>query len=302
MEKLKTGTNMEDLFRDNYKKLFLVPVLVFLISVSIIGLHYMSTSQVVDYDIDFEGGSIATLNYEQNVNLDQVEADISSELGSQILVRKLSDYSGETTALIFSADKDVDVGELRKAIGDVLGIQVTDDNYSLKTVGPSMGAAFLNQAFGAMLIGFVLTGAVIFYTFKIKEIAAGAVICGFLNIVAALAFMNLVGLRLSAGTLAALLMFLAASIDDNILIITRILEYKKHAVKNAFIAFRTGGMMIAASFVAYFILHFFTSVQLFQDFSAVLIAGSIADALNTWFQNTGLVLWYVERKFGKSAL
>jgi preprotein translocase subunit SecF len=104
------------------------------------------------------------------------------------------------------------------------------------------------------------------------------------------------------GTLAAVLMFLAGSIDDNILIVSRVLEYKKHAVKNCLTAMKTGGMMIAASFVAYFILYFFTSVQLFQDFAAVLIAGSIADAINTWFQNTSLVLWYVERKFGKSAL
>jgi preprotein translocase subunit SecF len=298
----KKRLNLEDIFRRNYKKLFAVPAALFVISLIIIGINYMNTGRFVSYDIDFEGGSVATLNYESNVDLDKIESEISNNLGAPVSVRRLSNYVGETTALVFSTGKDIDVGDLREEIGKALGIVVNDEDYSLKTVGPSMGEAFLNQALGAMVIGFILTGIVILYTFKIKEIAAGAVLCGVLNIVAALAFMNLVGLKLNAATLAALLMFLAASIDDNILIITRILESKKHAVKNAFIAFRTGGMMIAGSFLAYFILHFFTSVQLFKDFAAVLMAGSIADALNTWFQNTGLVLWYVEKKFGKSAL
>lgn len=302
MGKVLGSVAREEFFRNNYKKLFLVPILLAVISLTIIGLHMSRTGTPVDYDIDFEGGTTATLTYTGDMDIGLVENRLSADLGFPVAVKRLSDYTGTTTAVTFSVDKEADVDALKGAIAQAMGIQFDSEDYSVKTVGPSMGTAFLNQALGAVAIGFILIALVLLYTFKVPEIAAGAVLCGFFNIIAAVAFMNVAGLKLNVGTLAAILMFLAGSVDENILIITRVLEYRKHAVHNALSAIGTGVMLIATSFVAYLVLFFFTNVQLFQDFAAVLIAGTVADALNTWFQNIALVLWYVERKFGKSAL
>jgi len=299
-----TGKNLDakEFYRKNYKKLMLVPVALFLASVLVIGLHFMNTGKVVEMDIDFEGGTSATLTTTQAVDPVSLEDEISKKIGGSVTVRVLKDYNEVQTGIVFNAENDIDTSNLRNAIKESLNLEVTDDNYSVRTVGPSMGASFLQTAQKVMILGFVLTGIVIWYTFKIPEIAIGAVLCGLLNIIAAIAGMNLLGLQLSSGTLAALLMFLASSIDDNILIITRILEKKKNAIENAIIASKTGGMMIFSSLVVFSVLRFATTVQLFHDFATVLIFGLVADTINTWFQNTGLIIWYVERKYGKSAL
>lgn len=295
-------TGAKEFYRKNYKMLMLVPIILFLVNAAILFTNYQKTGNIVDMDIDFQGGGIATLNWDKPVDITAKEKEISKEVGSGIDIRLLTDYTGRPVAVAFQADKDVSTETLRNGISKVMGVELTNDNYSLREVGPSMGAAFLDNAKTVILVGFILTGAVLIFTFKIPEIAAGAVLCGFLNILAGLAAMDVLGLKLNAGTLAALLMFLASSIDDNILIISRILEHKKHAVDNAAIAAQTGGMMILVSFIAFLVLRLTTSIQLFVDFTTVLLVGLVADTINTWLQNTGLVLWYVERKFGKGAL
>lgn len=294
--------DLESLYKNHYKKLIIVPIVLFLLSATVIFLHQQKTGTLVNLDIDFEGGTIATLSWDKEINIEDVESRISQKIGNSVDVRTLRDISSKLTAITFQTDKDTDAKGLKSAIAEVMNAEVTDENYSVRIVGPAMGSAFLATAEKVMLFGFILTAIVLWFTFKIPEIAVGAVVSGSLNIVAAVAAMVVLGMKLNSATLAALLMFLASSIDDNILIISRILERKKHAAKNAVVATRTGAMMILASFIAFLVLRFATNVQIFQDFATVLIAGMLADTMNTWFLNTSLVLWYVERKFGKSAL
>jgi len=294
--------NLKKFYKNNFKKLMFVPSLILILSLGIIWDYHQRTGELVGKDIDFEGGTTLTLEWDSPVDRATLEREISKKIGEEVSVSVATDISGQIREIGFEAGKDAGAGALETAVSEIMQVELTDDNYSIRSVGPAMGASFLASAQKVMVIAFVLTGAIAFVMFKIPEVSISIFICSIINVVGALAGMNLLGISLNQGSLAALLMFIGASIDDNILIVSRALEKKKDVIDHAFLAFDTGMVMFATSFLAYVVLRFFTSIPLFIDFATVLMIGSVIDIINTWLQNMGMVLWYVERKEGKAAL
>jgi preprotein translocase subunit SecF len=50
--------------------------------------------------------------------------------------------------------------------------------------------------------------------------------------------------------------------------------------------------MYAVSTYLYLIIPSFTQITLLSQISVVLLAGLIADIMNTWLLNTGILRWY----------
>jgi len=289
-------------YRKNYKKLVLVPAVMFLISLAVIYAKYQATGDFVSKDVDFQGGTALTLQWDQFVDRLKLEREVSKNAGGDVSVSVATDYAGKVTEIVFEAGKDMESEKLKSAVAGTMGVELTDDNSSIKSTGPAMGASFLASAQKVMIAAFILTSSVAFLIFRVPEVSAAIFLCSLMNVVGAIGGMNLLGIQLNAGSLAALLMFIGGSIDDNILIVTRALERKTGVIDHAFLAFNTGMVMFTTKFLAFAGLRFLTTIPIFVDFASVLMIGSIVDLINTWLQNTGMVLWYVERKEGKAAL
>ncbi len=294
--------DLKGFYKANFKKLMLLPSMVLLLSLAIIYSHHQSTGFWVDRDIDFEGGTSLTLEWGESVESVELERRMRERTGEEVSVSVATDYLGEVKSVTFESGREVESGELKGAVEKVMGVELTGENHSVKSVGPAMGATFLQSAQRVMVAAFLLTGAVAFLLFRVPEVSVSIFLCSIINVVGTVAGMNLFGISLNQGSLAALLMFIGGSIDDNILIVSRALEKKTNTVGHAFLAFDTGIVMFVTSFFAYLILRVFTNIPLFIDFASVLMIGSAIDIVNTWLQNMGMVLWYVERKEGKSAL
>jgi preprotein translocase subunit SecF len=44
-----------------------------------------------------------------------------------------------------------------------------------------------------------------------------------------------------------------------------------------------------------FLVSWFGQVQIIMEISAVLLIGLVADVLNTWLTNAGILKWYVQK-------
>jgi preprotein translocase subunit SecF len=116
------------------------------------------------------------------------------------------------------------------------------------------------------------------------------------------AAMNIVGIPLTLGTTAALLMLIGYSVDSDILLTNRVLRRQGKLNDKLKGAFRTGIIMTTTTFAAataMFLVAYFGQVLVIREISAVLLLGLVADVLNTWLTNAGILKWYVQKGGGK---
>jgi preprotein translocase subunit SecF len=149
-----------------------------------------------------------------------------------------------------------------------------------------------------MLIILILLGAGLIYTYiKVSIPSFAVMLSAFADIVMTLAFVNLLGMKVSTAGLVAFLMLIGYSVDTDILLTTRIIKDKKHSVnRELFGAFKTGTMMTLTSMVAIataLIVVFSFGTVLNQIFSILLI-GLCFDLINTWLTNATMLKWFVE--------
>jgi preprotein translocase subunit SecF len=147
---------------------------------------------------------------------------------------------------------------------------------------------------------------VVFAVFRQPIVSGIVVLCALSDIMIAAASMNLTGVKLSLGTVAALLMLIGYSVDTDILLSLRVLKRKGTVEEKIKGAMGTGLMMTGTSIAAVLALFLvsnllyrfvpsFTRMDIIADISTVLIFGLLADIFNTWITNAQALRWYVNR-------
>jgi preprotein translocase subunit SecF len=143
---------------------------------------------------------------------------------------------------------------------------------------------------------------VIFLSFRTFVPAAAVVLSAFADMVMTAAVMNIIGIPLSLGTLAALLMLIGYSVDSDILLTNRVLKRQGKLNEKLAGAFHTGIIMTSTTLAAasaMFVVSWFGAVQIIYEISAVLLIGLLFDIMNTWLTNVGILKWYVQKGGGK---
>jgi preprotein translocase subunit SecF len=183
--------------------------------------------------------------------------------------------------------------------------QLIGQNYpdaKIDQIGESFGKSLQYQAALALIFSFIGMAIIIFITFRTFVPSVAMVSCAFADMVMTAAAMNIVGIPLSLGTTAALLMLIGYSVDSDILLTTRVLKRQGKLNDKLMGAFHTGMIMTSTTLAAaavMFVVSWFGSVQILMEISAVLLIGLVFDLLNTWLTNVGILKWYVQKGGGK---
>jgi preprotein translocase subunit SecF len=147
---------------------------------------------------------------------------------------------------------------------------------------------------------------VVFLVFREPIVSLLVVISAIADILTAAASMNLTGVQLSLGTVAALLMLIGYSVDTDILLSMRVLKRKGGVDEKIIGAMGTGLTMAGTTIAAvlsliivsnflYFVIPSFSRMDVIADMSTVLIFGLAADVFNTWVTNAQGLRWYMNR-------
>ena len=192
------------------------------------GLASMWSQGGMPLGIDFKGGTVIILKFEQAVTEDAVRAALDRMPGEkvvqkygaasarEILVRLPLTVQQEQGSLL---DKDVKAATeaLQQAnLGkfEVVGTEV---------VGPVIGAQL--QRKGLMATLFSILGITVYIAFRFRpSFAAGAIVATFHDILITLVFLNWFGYDLSLNVVAALLTITGYSVNDTIVIFDRVRE------------------------------------------------------------------------------
>jgi len=257
---------------------------------------YFKTGDFVERGIDFKGGTeiVVTLPSGSAVDLQKIQAAASKAVSGDITVKETK---GSAAMLIFQSDAAI----TKENITDVLdseGVSYNSDGISSQAVGASLGTAFWSQAKMAIVAAFLVMAGVVFYVFKSPVPSAAVVAAGISDFLFAAAMMDLIGMKLSLATLAALLIIIGYSVDTDILLTTRVLKRQdEHSVDERIVSsMKTGMTMTVCAIASMAVLYFVSTSVVLSEIALVILFGLVADVPFTWIQNVGILKLYLERK------
>jgi preprotein translocase subunit SecF len=270
------------------QQLVVIPLVFLIISLILLGLNTAATGMPVTPGIDFSGGTAVTI----------ITTDTSAQLQTTFAGYPLNDIGDVNNGkfLKFGTMTDPQYQSLSQLISQKY------PDAKIDQIGESFGKSLQYQAVIAMIISFIGMAIVVFLSFRTFVPSVAVVLSAFADMVMTAAVMNIVGISLSLGTTAALLMLIGYSVDSDILLTNRVLKRQGKLNDKLMGAFHTGIIMTSttlAAATALFVVSWFGSVQILMDISAVLLIGLVADIFNTWLTNVGILKWYVLKGGGK---
>lgn len=204
----------------NYKIFFSITIIFLLIGFGSI------VTRGFNLGIDFTGGSIVDLTFENPVNVAQVR-DVLKEhdMGNSIIQLENSDGKTEANSVLIRTGVVGDT-ELRATMND---LQSKLGNYQIQRVeqvGATIGSELVQQAAMAIVLSWVLMIAYITFRFEFK-FAIAAIIALIIDVLVVLSYFSLFQMEMDSSFVAALLTVVGYSVNGTIVIFDRIRENLK---------------------------------------------------------------------------
>lgn len=274
------------------RQIMLVPIAVVILALISLGVTYVSTGSPVKLGIEFTGGTLITvpgIGSEESVAAEFADYPVQD-------VRDI----GNRYMLQFGPMSDMEYSQLVKLANDRF------ESPDIRHMGPIYSKELQSQVARYLPLSFIFMAIVVFVVFRQFVVSALVVLCALADILIAAASMNLTGVELSLGTVAALLMLIGYSVDTDILLSMRVLKRKGDVDEKIIGAMQTGLTMAGTTIAAvialiiisnflYLIVPSFTRMDIIADMTMVLIFGLAADVFNTWVTNAQGLRWYLGR-------
>jgi preprotein translocase subunit SecF len=274
-----------DIEKYSPKQLVIIPLVLLVIALILLALNMASTGMPVTPGIDFSGGTAVTVFTTDT--RDQIQTTFS-----EYPLIDISEGVNDGKFLKFSSMDDAKFKSLTSLISQKY------PDAKIDQIGESFGKTLQSQALVALVFSFIGMAIVIFLAFRTFVPAVAVILSAFADMVMTAAAMNIVGIPLTLGTVAALLMLIGYSVDSDILLTNRVLKRQGKLNEKLAGAFNTGITMTTttlAATIALFLVSWFGSVQILMEISAVLLIGLIFDIMNTWLTNAGILKWYAQK-------
>ncbi len=288
-------------FYDTQHWFMLISTLIILsLALGQLSWQYYTTGDLFTKGITLKGG-IAVKIIEPDINEAEIYSKLHEEFPeSDIEVRTLSNI-GEITGLSVKIDLDTEDKEAvidfkDKIVELVPSITIDELEENMQTISPQLGESFFSTTFKAMIISFILMALVIFISFKDFVPSFAMVLCAFADITVTMAITNLAGIKLSTAGIAAFLMIIGYSADNNVLLTTKLLQNKEGTPLSRTIkAFKTAITMSTTTLATMGVgLYFSLSLEI-QQILTILLIGLVVDQIMTWIQNVAILRIYMAK-------
>ena len=285
-------------YEHGYKKLLLIPIIIFIAAVLQIGWQYAATGDFVLKGISLEGGVSITVTADPGLSIQEIESTLQGAFPEhQVMVRNLQQRGERIGVLIESDMESLEARDaLVEAVRDLYGGNLSEDALSVESTGSVLGEDFFRQTSIALLVAFIFMGIVVFLFFRSIVTSLAIIWAALFDIVVTIAIVNILGIRLSTAGVAAFLMLVGYAVDTNILLSNKLLKRKGEAFSKVVDAAKTGLMMTLTTLAALLVALFVTESQVIAQIMTILVIGLCVDMISTWIQNAGILRMYVEGK------
>jgi len=265
------------------RQLAAVPLAVLLVAIAVLAGSFMLTGSPVALGIEFTGGSQLT-----------VESSMSTaEIGNTFSPEPVSiqGVGGQANTYVLTFDNEA---------GDVTSLVNQAESAGMTVLGSGETPATFGEesqriALIGLAIAFVGMSLLAFALFRTFVPSLAIIVSAFSDIMIPLAVLSLLRVKLSLGTVAALLMLIGYSVDSDILLNNHILRRRGEFYESTYAAMRTGVSMTLTSIAAMTVMAImasFYNIDLMAQIGFVLVLGLTTDLMNTYMLNLSLLRWY----------
>ena len=271
------------------RQLVAVPLAVLVLALAIIGGWYLVTGAPANLGLEFTGGVELRSADDGEGNMEErIETAFDQEPDS---IRSIP--ADDVFVVTFRAAED-DPDGLANDLEDqseAAGFRLD----SLDQVSPSFAADTAQTALFGIGLAFLGMSVLVFALFRTFVPSVAVVASAFSDLIIPIAAMNLLGIEMTLGTVAALLMIIGYSVDSDILLNNSVLRRTGDFYESVSRAMRTGVTMTLTSTVAMIVMAIVASIfgiDLLRDIGIILAIGLSADMMNTYLMNVTLLRWY----------
>ncbi|WP_254535774.1 protein translocase subunit SecF [Halomarina litorea] len=276
-----------DYTRYSNRQLVAVPLAVLAVALAVIAGWYVLTGAPVTPGIAFTGGT------ELQIATDDSDAEIREAFTQRVPYEVESvQRAGDSYIVTFQATQNSEVREITNAADDA-GYEVL----AQQSRSPTFSSESQQQALIGIAVAFAGMSVLVFLLFRTFVPSIAVVASAFSDIVIPVALMNLFGIKLSLGTVAALLMLIGYSVDSDLLLNNHVLRRSGDFYDSTYRAMRTGVTMTLTSIAAMAVMTFVASpfvfgIPLLPEVGIILVFGLTADLMNTYLLNVSLLRYY----------
>ncbi|EAJ3682945.1 protein translocase subunit SecF [Campylobacter jejuni] len=262
------------------------------------GSIYLLWDRGLQYGIDFSGGTLVQLKYENAAPITQIREILENQGTFQNL--SVTEFgSNEEVTIRFLGSNDNVSNDIGEHISTLLKDTGKFEVRRADVVGPKVGDELRNK--GLMAIAVSLIAILIYIALRFEwRFALAAIISEIHDVVITLGVISLFKIDVNLDTLAAVLTVLGYSLNDTIIIFDRIREGIKTSKKTELAPIinesvsatlsrtvLTSGLTLATVVILYFF-----GGEMIQGFSLALIVGIIAGTLSSIFVASPTLLWF----------
>ena len=262
------------------------------------GSIYLLWDRGLQYGIDFSGGTLVQLKYENAAPITQIREILEKQGTFQNL--SVTEFgSNEEVTIRFLGSNDNVSNDIGEHINTLLKDTGKFEVRRADVVGPKVGDELRNK--GLMAIAVSLIAILIYIALRFEwRFALAAIISEIHDVVITLGAISLFKIDVNLDTLAAVLTVLGYSLNDTIIIFDRIREGNKTSKKTELApiinesvsATLTRTVLTSGLTLATVVILYFFGGEMIQGFSLALIVGIIAGTLSSIFVASPTLLWF----------
>ncbi|EHR2883725.1 protein translocase subunit SecF [Campylobacter coli] len=262
------------------------------------GSIYLLWDRGLQYGIDFSGGTLVQLKYENAAPITQIREILEKQGTFQNL--SVTEFgSNEEVTIRFLGSNDNVSNDIGEHISTLLKDTGKFEVRRADVVGPKVGDELRNKGIMAIIVSLVAILIYIAIRFEWR-FALAAIISEIHDVVITLGAISLFKIDVNLDTLAAVLTVLGYSLNDTIIIFDRIREGIKTSKKSELAPIinesvsatlsrtvLTSGLTLATVVILYFF-----GGEMIQGFSLALIVGIVVGTLSSIFVASPTLLWF----------
>jgi preprotein translocase subunit SecF len=262
--------------------------------------------------VEFSGGTIVIVKFDQQPNLDQIRAVLPGG-GANAIVQQYGPPA-DRQVMIRVHSQESESGGALSATAEEVTKELQSKNFGhfevvgREIIGPTVGQEL--QSRGIMATVFALSGIMVYIAFRFRfSFAVGAVVATIHDLLVTLAFLAIFKYEVSLNVIAALLTITGYSMNDTIVIYDRVRENMRTmrrddiaTVVNAAVnqmldrTMITGGLTMLSVIALYFF-----GGEVLKGFAFTMIVGIITGTYSSVFIAAAIVVIWQGRKPTKAA-
>jgi len=180
----------------------------------------------LNYGVDFTGGTIIAISYEQKANVDEIREQLTQINLNEIQVQNFG--TDKAVLIRMPLNEDITIAELSELVNQELA--KLNNKFEIKRV-ESVGGQVGEELFenGALAILFVCLGIILYLSLRFEwRFAVAAVVANMHDVIIILGFFAFFQWEFNLTVLAAVLAVLGYSVNESVVVFDRVREnFKK---------------------------------------------------------------------------